>query len=257
MTDLDPTRRFSDRAGDYARWRPGYPEALVPWLHATFGIDAGWHVADIGAGTGLSAQPFLDAGHRVTGVEPNAAMREAAIAALAHESHFAMVDGTAETTPLAEASIDLVACAQAFHWFDRDAVRREWSRLLTPRGLVAVYWNTLVEDHGPFEAAYASLVAEHGIDHAAVAAAHPDDAEMHTWFGDGLRGATRLAHPQRLTFEALRGRLLSSSHAPREGHPAHAPMLAALRDLFDRHAVDGCVAMRLDTRVFVGDPRVR
>jgi len=55
-----------------------------------------------------------------------------------------------------------------------------------------------------------------------------------------------------MDFNALRGRLLSSSYAPAEGHPRHAPMLEALRVLFDRHAVDGHVEFAYLTRAFAG-----
>ena len=71
------TERFTSRVSDYIRFRPDYPPALIAWLHREHGIDAGWRVADIGAGTGISSKMFLQAGHAVTAVEPNAAMREA------------------------------------------------------------------------------------------------------------------------------------------------------------------------------------
>ena len=43
---------------------------------------------------------------------------------------------------------------------------------------------------------------------------------MQTWFGPGLRGRVELSNVQHLEFDALRGRLLSSSYAPQSGHPA-------------------------------------
>ena len=72
--------------------------------------------------------------------------------------------------------------------------------------------------------------------------------------GDGLRGMARFDHGQRLDLDALRGRLLSSSYAPRAGHPRHAPMLEALERLFTGTARDGLVDFDYDTRIFVGVP---
>jgi len=57
---------------------------------------------------------------------------------------------------------------------------------------------------------------------------------------------------QMLDFDALKGRLLSSSYAPTAGQPKHDAMLAALRTLFDQHAIDGNVAFEYQTRAFLG-----
>ena len=75
---------------------------------------------------------------------------------------------------------------------------------------------------------------------------------MQAWFGPGLRGMVELPNVQHLDFDALRGRLLSSSYAPQAGHPRHAPMITALQDLFAAHAVDGQVAFEYRTRAFLG-----
>src|SRR5579864_6957992 len=141
MPALDPTRRFSDRVADYVRCRPDYPQAMMAWLQRKHHVDPRWMVADIGAGTGISSKMFLDAGQAVVAVEPNAPMRAAALEWLGGNARFRAVDGTAEATTLATASVDLVSAAQAFHWLDPAAVRREWARILRPGGLAAIYWN--------------------------------------------------------------------------------------------------------------------
>lgn len=253
MQPNGPTERFSNRVADYVRYRPGYPPALLDWLHRDIGIPATTPVADIGAGTGISTRLFLDAGHPVIAVEPNAAMRAAAEHWLA-ASHpqLTFVAGTAEATTLADASVGLVSAAQAFHWFDTEALRPEWRRILRPGGMALVYWNSRLLDASPFLSAYEQLLLDYGTDYAAVAERYQDDATMRAWFGDGLRGQVQLPNTQYLDFDGLHGRLLSSSYAPPAGHPRHAPMLDALRGLFDTHAVDGRVAFEYRTRAFVG-----
>jgi SAM-dependent methyltransferase len=248
----DSTSRFSDRVADYVRYRPDYPPALLEWLREEHGVDASWIVADIGAGTGISSKMFLDAGHRVLGVEPNAPMRAAAERWLGAQTKFTAVDGTAEATTLADASVDLISVAQAFHWFDADKVKTEWSRILGPYGLAAIYWNSRSLAGSRFLEGYETLLRDYGIDYETVAERHQDDATMLRWFGDGLRGKANFPHMQWLDFDALRGRMLSSSYVPRPDHPNHAPMLAALRNLFDATAIDGRVRFDYDTRVFVG-----
>ena len=253
MQPPSPTERFSNRVADYVRYRPGYPPALLDWLHRDIGIPATTPVADIGAGTGISTRLFLDAGHPVIAVEPNVAMRAAAENWLAAgHPQLAFVAGTAEATTLGDASVGLVSAAQAFHWFDTEALRPEWRRILRPGGMALVYWNSRLLDSSPFLSAYEQLLLDYGTDYGAVAERYQDDATMRAWSGDGLRGQVRLPNTQYLDFDGLRGRLLSSSYAPPAGHPRHAPMLDALRGLFDTHAVDGRVAFEYQTRAFVG-----
>lgn len=253
MSQTDPTERFSNRVADYVRYRPGYPPALLDWLHHDIGAATGTLVADIGAGTGISSRLFLAAGHPVIAVEPNAAMREAAEQALTPEYlRLRVIDGTAEATTLADASVGLVAAAQAFHWFDTAAVRHEWARILAPGGLALVFWNSRLLDTSPFLRGYEQLLIDYGTDYTDVAERYQSDAQMRAWFGDGLRGIASFPNVQHLDHASLRGRLLSSSYAPPPGHPRHVPMLDALRQLFDDHAVDGKVAIEYQTRAFIG-----
>jgi hypothetical protein len=96
------------------------------------------------------------------------------------------------------------------------------------------------------------LLQEFGTDYTSVAERYADDARMRAWFGSGFRGSARFDHAQQLDFEALRGRLMSTSYAPQAGHPQHEPMLRALRELFDSCAVDGRISFDYDTRIFAG-----
>ena len=253
MSRPDSTERFSSRVADYVRYRPDYPPALLDWLHHDIGVPTETLVADIGAGTGISTRLFLASGHPVIAVEPNAAMRGAAEQWLAPEYlRLKLVDGTAEATTLADDSVGLVAAAQAFHWFDTAAVRREWARILHPGGLAVVFWNSRLLDSSPFLIGYEQLLREFGTDYTDVAERYQDDETMRAWFGAGLQGTARLPNVQHLDLDSLRGRLLSSSYAPQEGHPRHAPMLEALVQLFQAHAVDGKVAFEYQTRAFAG-----
>jgi len=253
MADLRPTERFSDRVEDYVRYRPDYPRALVDWLHG-LGVKPDWAVADIGAGTGISSRLLLDAGHRVTAVEPNAAMRDAAVRWLGHEERFRTVAGSAEATGLPDGSVDLVTAGQAFHWFDKDRMRAECRRILSPRGLVAIFWNTRRLVGTPFLEGFEALMHEYGVDYVSITERYADDDAMARWFGHGYRGMASFPHGQKLDFDALKGRLMSSSYAPKPGHPNHEPLLAALRTLFESTQEDGTVDYDFDTRVFAGRP---
>lgn len=257
MAGLDSTVRFTDRVADYVRYRPGYPHAMLVWLQDALGATPAWRVADIGAGTGISSRLFLSAGYTVTAVEPNRAMREAALAWLGGNARFRAVSGRAEATGLPDHSVDLVTVAQAFHWFDSAAVRPEFRRILQPGGLAVVFWNSRLPAGTPFLEGYEALLRRFGVDYTSVAERYADDAGMRKWFGDqpggGLRGVAHFEHHQLVDYDGLRGRLMSSSYAPRPGHPSHEPMLQSLRRLFDATAAGGKVDIEYDTRIYAGE----
>ena len=249
----DSTQRFSNRVADYVRFRPSYPPELLAWLQNKFGVDASWRVADIAAGTGISTKMFLDAGHDVFAVEPNAAMRAAATREFGKIPHFHAVEGTAEKTQLPDAGIDLVSAAQAFHWFDREKVRIEWKRILKRDGLAAIYWNSRLLAGSPFLENYEQLLRDCGDNYISVAERFIDDDSMRRWFGAGFRGATSFRYEQSLDFDALRGRLMSSSYAPKPGDPRHDPMILRLRHLFDASQSNGKIQFVYDTQIYVGN----
>ena len=145
-----PEQRFSDRVGNYIRYRPGYPPAVLAALQKHAGLTTRSVTADIGSGTGLSAGLFLRFGCQVHAVEPNREMREAAERLLAGEPRFHSVSGTAQATTLPDQSADLIIAAQAFHWFNTPETRAEFTRILKPDGHIVLIWNERKLDATPF-----------------------------------------------------------------------------------------------------------
>src|SRR5262249_48825647 len=141
MQATNSTTRFSDRVENYVRYRPGYPAEVVPTLRDECGLTPEHVIADVASGTGIWTQALLKNGNRVFGVEPNADMREAGERLLAKFPKFTSVDGKAEATTLADRSVDCVTAAQAAHWFDRSAARKEFARILKPHGWLVLLWN--------------------------------------------------------------------------------------------------------------------
>ena len=122
----DNTKRFSDRVENYVKYRPGYPEEIVPFLEKATDLNAASKIADIGSGTGKSTQLFLDSGYAVTGVEPNHEMRGAAEVLFEDLPHFKSIEGTAEETTLEENSYSHIIAGQAFHWFNPPLAKKEF-----------------------------------------------------------------------------------------------------------------------------------
>src|ERR1700730_7113088 len=97
---LDPTVRFTSRVDDYVRGRPSYPTETVRLLARECSLTPDSSIADVGSGTGLLSQLFLEAEYSVACVEPNLAMRAAADAYLGRFPKFVSIDGRAEATGL-------------------------------------------------------------------------------------------------------------------------------------------------------------
>jgi SAM-dependent methyltransferase len=247
----DAKARFSNRVDAYVAARPRYPRAILDHLGSAIGLRPDWTIADVGSGTGISCELFLENGNEVFAVEPNAAMRAAAEQTLSRFANFKSIDASAEATTLPDHSIDLIIAAQAFHWFDIDATRRECLRILRHGGWTLLMWNARKLDATPFLAAYEKLLIDYGTDYPKVRHKNTDRAAIARFFNGGFETAA-FPTPQHLDYPALQARLLSSSYIPHEGDPRHAPMLAELQAIFQPHQHDGRVTIEYDTELFYG-----
>jgi SAM-dependent methyltransferase len=250
MLKVEPTKRFSSRVENYVRFRPSYPREVIPVLEQECGLARSTVIADIASGTGLFTRLLLEHGNRVFGVEPNPDMRRAGEAFLGGFPNFVSIDGTAEHTTLSDDSVDLITCAQAAHWFDRDKAMQEFQRILKPSGYLVLIWNDRRAGNS-FSGSYEDLVVKYGTDYSEVQRLGRviDGGE----FFRALPCQKRtLRNYQDLDYSSLEGRLLSSSYAPQHGEPGCEQMLGELRNIFAQHEENGLVRMEYDTNVYFG-----
>ena len=247
----DSVARFSNRVDNYAKYRPGYPLGVTDILKTECGLTATSIVADVGSGTGILSELFLRNGNQVFGIEPNAAMREAAERLLKEFPNFVSIDGTAEATTLAASSVDLISAAQAFHWFDRGKARAEFARILRPGGSVALIWNERRLDASAFLRDYEQLLLRFGTDYEKVR--HENVAgEIGQFFAPAKFQMKSLDNVQHFDLESLKGRTRSASYTPSPGDPNFAPLFANLEELFKTHERGGIVDFEYDTRIYYG-----
>jgi SAM-dependent methyltransferase len=244
--------RFTGRVEDYERYRLRYPAAVIEMLVARCGLRREHLVADVGAGTGMLAELFLEYGNAVVAVEPNDEMREACERLASAWPGLTVKKGTAEATGLEKASVDFVAAGRAFHWFDPEQTRVEFRRILRWGGWVVIVNNGRVRDESPISAAYEGLLREHGTDYEAYQARYESDGRVAAFFAGGelLREETR--GEQRLTLEELVGQTQSLSVVPEPGHAKYEGMQAGLREFFAKWQVDGVVVMKTVCKVACG-----
>jgi SAM-dependent methyltransferase len=249
----DPVTRFSNRAENYALYRPGYPAGVISVLEADCGLTKDSIIADIGSGTGILTELFLRNGNPVFAVEPNAAMREFAERSLTSMKNFVSVDASAESTTLDEGSVDSVIAAQAFHWFDLPKAKREFARILKPGGWIVLIWNERRLASTPFLQQYEALLLRYGTDYQKVRHENITD-DIATFFLPESFQLKSLENAQHFDFESLKGRLLSSSYTPDATHPNFEPMLRELESVFAKNNQEGMVTIEYETRIYYGHP---
>ncbi len=254
--------RFSSRVTDYVRYRPRYATEIFQWLREEVEACEGatLRAADIGAGTGISTEHLLQAGFAVDAVEPNTEMREALLAqhgwrqGTQPAAELRVVNGSAEATGLAAASVGLILAAQAFHWFEPKATRLEFQRLLRRPGIVAMLWNDRRTTGTEFLERYEDLLVRRGLDYAQVNHKQWDESRLSKFLSEGgspMRTRSWESH-QDLDWESLVGRVASSSYMPGRGDAGFARMQDELEEIFRACASsEGRVRMSYDTRVFL------
>jgi len=95
-------------------------------------------VLEVGAGTGKLTRVLVDEFAEVVAVEPDPNMRSW-FTALCPRA--ALLAGAAEAFPVAQASVDAVFVAEAFHWFAHQRAVAEIASVLRPGGALVLMWN--------------------------------------------------------------------------------------------------------------------
>lgn len=245
----DTVERFSNRVENYVKYRPGYPPEVLQTFREEMNLTQDSVIADIGSGTGISAKVFLENGNTVFGIEPNAAMRNAAAIFLKDFSNFKSIDGTAENTAIKDDSVDFVTAAQAFHWFDPAKTRAEFSRVLRAKGYVVLIWNERLLDANDFLCEYEKLLIKYGSDYEKVRHDNIDPNKLKEFFQNDFSRKT-FRNVQTLDFDGLKGRLMSSSYMPTETDERFEPMIIELRALFENQAESGKIEILYNTNIF-------
>jgi ubiquinone/menaquinone biosynthesis C-methylase UbiE len=246
---MKTVERFSNRVENYVKYRPTYPAKILDLFREEMNLRNDSPIADIGSGTGISAKLFLENGNTVFGVEPNAAMREAAENFLHDFTNFESINGTAENTNLENNSVDFVVAAQAFHWFDRTKTREEFKRILREKGFVVLLWNERQLDSTPFLRGYERLLIEYGTDYETVRHENITKETLHDFFQTDFEQKI-FRNVQSVDFAGLKGRMLSSSYIPTAENPRFSEMLENLETLFAEHHQNGRIDILYDTKVF-------
>ncbi len=240
---MEHAERFTGRAADYEKYRSRYPAAVIEILSTRCGLRREDLVADIGAGTGMLSELFLENGNAVVAIEPNDEMRAVCEQLASAWPGLTVEKATAEATGLEDASVDFVAVGRAWHWFDRERAVAEFRRVLKPHGWVALVSNRRYNDGSEEYAAYEAILTEFSSGRGETERETRRAKEIAPLFGEGAVVREELRGEQMLTLEEFLGQTRSFSVAPLPIDAKYEGMQAALRDFFARFQQDGALRM--------------
>jgi SAM-dependent methyltransferase len=149
MKDDGRGRRFGTVAEKYDRFRPDPPEEASSLV----GDLKGLNVLEVGAGTGKLTRFLLGHGANVSVIEPDEDMRRVLVR---RSPEARVLDGHAESVPVAEGSFDAVFSSSAWHWFIQPDATNELARVLRDDGAIYVWWNGFSSEN-PWMAEFVSL----------------------------------------------------------------------------------------------------
>lgn len=135
-------------AGFYSKYRRGYGAEVIDWLAATFGLDGGGVVLDLGCGTGQLTIPLAARARAVIGMDPEPDMlaRARDTAAGLGRANIGWLLGSDRDVPavaglVGERVLAAITMGNSIHLMDHERLFGEARALLRPGGGIAVLAN--------------------------------------------------------------------------------------------------------------------
>lgn len=243
--------RFNFRAENYDKFRPGYPHALLEYIYQHNKLNEDSVITELGAGTGILSFELAKWPCKLIAIEPNDEMRKKALGTLKGLRNCQVVNATAEKTTLLDSSIDLIICAQSFHWFNTNRAKTEFQRILKTNRKVAIIWN-IRSAETDFEKAYEDFILQFSIDYVEVKRREFRGNNLDQFFKAHSFEEKVFVYDTYLTFEQLLGRTLSYSYMPNIDNPVLPEMTIQLKSLFDKYNTKEIISLSYKTKLFMG-----
>ncbi len=250
MNPMDTVSRFSAKVEKYEQYRWDFTTEAIDKIFEIVQLSSSSTVADIGSGTGMVAQHFVERVQQVFAIEPNFIMRELAIKQLGKYSSFISIDALSDRTLLPAQSVDLITVGRAIHWFNSETTKSEFLRILKPQGWLAILKTPCLQPE-VVSAIKSIKVVENGWDIVG------DKYELNNVplsFYYNTEHILHLSFPE-IKYESwqeFRGRLLSLSSAPNEEHPLYVNFEGAAKRIFDTFSCGDRLALPIATDVYLG-----
>lgn len=244
--------KFKGKAEVYSKYRPDYPIEYVRYLIDSNCLGADSKIADIGSGTGILTRQLLQEQLIVIGVEPNDEMRQIAEESLQNEANFISINATEQQTGIESNSLDLVTVAQAFHWFNHVAFKKECQRILKISAKVALVWNSR-DLNSQIVLENAEICKKFCPNFNGFSGGIEETPDIYAkFFRDDQYEYREFRNDLAFTLEGFIGRNLSASYAPKPGQPNYSLFIKALTEQFYCYADEEMVIFPKVTKSYVG-----
>jgi SAM-dependent methyltransferase len=163
---------FSGVADAYAAARPDYPDELFDLIAAHVSREA--KVWEPGCGSGQATRGLAVRFSHVYATEPSA-QQVAQHWGQGRAGNVTVAVEPGERPALPDGSVQLIAVAQALHWFDREAFFAECERVLAPGGVLAAWgYGDFIAPEGMVDAVedFRALIEPHWPPERALVDAH-------------------------------------------------------------------------------------
>ncbi|MGI2335777.1 MAG: class I SAM-dependent methyltransferase [Dehalogenimonas sp.] len=246
MTD---DQNYTARIESYANYLPGYPTAYIDYLTQRGKLRDDSIIADIGAGAGILAKAIAPRVNRVLAVELDEKMRLAGVENCRSVPNITVIPGSAEGTGLESSSIDLLTAGQSFHYFDTEASKLEFRRILKPGGLTALSWHIRVRDY-LFGEAFENLMRQFCPDYRG---ASVNEWPTGQFFKNGEYERRTFANHRLVDLETLIGYALSMPFSPTKGEARFSEFVEKLATLYDKYSDHGKLELRAAVDSYCGE----
>lgn len=230
--------QFTGKAQFYNS-RPTYPQECIDYLINTFGLGSNSVIADIGAGTGILTNPFLEFGCSAYAVEPNEDMFLELNKQLSRYSKVEFLKTSAEKTDIPSLSCDAVVVGTAFHWFDKDIFYAECRRILKDNKYVAIL---RIANNNESDKQI-DKIKHHS---------EQDLKEAKAFFGDGFLEHICFEYSQFFDEERYINNLLSSATASLSNDTNFDAYVNKCRNVFNKYFKNGLAELPFVVNCYIG-----
>ncbi|MEA5617988.1 class I SAM-dependent methyltransferase [Cronbergia sp. UHCC 0137] len=229
--------RFSSKVKQYTRYRWNYAPEAIAWIFAITQCSRDIVVADIGSGTGMLTEHFINKVRRIFAIEPNRMMREVAEKNLGQYSSFFSIDGLSDATGLADKSVDLITIARAIHWFPSEATKKELQRIIKPDGWLVIM-DIRCTNEDLINALNVIRTEENGWDTQGDKY-RLNNLPLSFYYGNENYLTMNFEDGKTENWDDFMGRLSSISSCPAQEHPLYDNFEKAAREVFNLFSADG------------------
>ena len=251
IIEKDSKKFYYGKQEDYSKYRPAYSIELFELLSKEFDMN-NKVIVELGAGTGIFSKIASFYCKQIYYVEPNIDMINKGKEYCKDCNNIVYVNKSAESTELPKKSIDIVFAVQSFHWFDKQKLKQEVSKILKDDGYFAIVWNDWVDEKNEFSKEYFKYISDWNTKLTGKTYQHKNIDDRKNFFKNGEYETYTFIHSKKYTIDMLVGLSKSLSYAQKENSEYYKEFIDGIVSIFNKYKKDDKVYFDFHTEMFIG-----